>query len=235
MAPVVVAHVGVGVVAKHKGKFTSSQRWAIWTVYGMKCFWCKKALEFADCEVCRVIPESVSKIVLASLVKDYKLGADFSIDEYNNLVASCRSCNKSKSKGAFRPSPALPGWFEAIRKNAERVVVKIQRIDGDQATEASLRQLVEMLERGEISHDDAEKIVAPFLAAVEGKPKASVEFRLSPKVCLSYSPDGLHLHSASEMRYQKMVENIVESGDWKKRSPERLREGPRFGEGRPGG
>ncbi len=219
-------------MGKRNNKVSAAQRWALWTVYGMKCFWCKKALEFVECKIDHVIPESTSKIVLARLVKDYQLNADFSLDGYDNLVPSRNTCSKSKSKAGSRPGAMMESWFESIQKNAERVLAKVHQIEADTSAESCLRQLVELLQRGEITPESAERIATPFLSAVEGKAKAGFEFRLSPEICLLYDTDGARLKSVSEIRYQKLVEHIVESGEWKKnQSPEQLREGRTFGEG----
>jgi hypothetical protein len=57
-----------------------------------------------------------------------------------------------------------------------------------------------------------------------------VEFRFKESSVVFSSPEGIRLQPASEIHYQKMVERIVEGGDWKKKkSVEQLREG---GEGR---
>lgn len=219
-------------MAKHKSKFSSSQRWAIWTAYGMKCFWCKKTLDFTECEIDYVIPQSTSKIVLSSLTKDYQLGADFSTSGYANCVAACIPCTKRRAKGPFRTLPALPGWFDIIRQKIAMVEAKVNQIEGEQSIKSLLQALQEKLERGEITREDLERVAGPFLRSVEGTPKGTVEFRLSPVVRIFSSPDGMRLQPPAEIKYEKFVERMVESGDWKRRSTEQLNEGPSFGEGR---
>jgi hypothetical protein len=131
-----------------KHNFSASQCWAIWTAYGMKCFWCKKALEFTECQIDQVIPKSVTKIVLTSIIKDHNLGADFSTNSYANWVAACKPCSKKRSGSPFRPGPSLPSWFESIRHKAQQVEAKVKRIDGEQLPDSLLRQLVQKLEQG---------------------------------------------------------------------------------------
>jgi hypothetical protein len=218
-------------MGKRKSQVSSSQRWAIWTVYGMKCFKCRRPVEFDQCEIARVIPESVSKVVLASLAKDYDLGKDFSVNDSGNLLPFCRACNKGKANTSFRSSTVMQSWFELIRVKAPQVDAKIRLIDGDQTAESCLKLMVEKLERQDISPEDVERVLKPFLQSVEGKPKAIVELRLSDSVRLFFSEEGLRMQPVAEIRYQKFVEGMVESGDWRKRSAEVIREGPAFGEG----
>lgn len=216
-----------------KQNFSSSQCWAIWTVYGMKCFWCKKQLEFAECKIDHVIPKTVSKIVLSSIIKEYNLGSDFSASGYENWVPSCSPCLRARAKGAYRPTPALPGLFKLIRINLPKIEAKVDQIERNQSIEAQLREIVQKLESGEVSQEYAEQVIGPFLRSIEGTPNGTVEFRLSESVRLFSSPDGLRMQPISEIRYQKFVEGMVESGDWKRKSTEQIREGPTFGEGRP--
>jgi hypothetical protein len=219
-------------MSKQKSKFSDSQRWAIWTAYGMKCAWCKKMLDFTEVEIDCVIPKSVSKIVLNSILKDYELGQDFSMNSLSNWVPACFKCVKSRAKGAFRPVPTLPGLFKLIRNSEQMIDAKIKLIEQQQPIESMLKQLVEKLERGEISREDAESIVAPFLRAVEGAPKTGIEFRLSPIVRLTFSEEGVRVQPAAEIRYEKFVDGMVEGGAWKKKSFDQVRDGETFREGR---
>lgn len=220
-------------MSKQKSRYSDSQRWAIWTAYGMKCAWCKKALDFTEAEIDSVIPKSVSKIVLNSIVKDYALGQDFSINSTGNWVSACAKCAKARAKGAFRPVPAMAGIFQMIRNSQQLIDGKLRLIEQQQPIEQMLKQLVEKLERGEISKEDAEALVVPFLQAVEGAPKNAIEFRLSPIVRLTFSEAGVRVQPAAEIRYEKFVDGIVEGGEWKKKSLEQMREGESFREGRP--
>ena len=198
----------------------------------MRCFKCNKAVEFDQCEITRVIPESVSKIVLASLAKDYELGNDFSLNDPGNLVPVCRACNKGKANAGMPPSAVMQSWFKLIRVKAPMVDSKIRLIDGDHAAESSLRLLVEKLERKDISPEDVERVLKPFIQFTEGKPGSTVELRLSDSVRLFFSEAGLRMQPVAEIRYQKFVEGMVESGDWRKKPAEVICEGPSFGERR---
>lgn len=198
----------------------------------MKCFRCRQLLEFDKCVICRLIPESTTKIVLKTLIKEYELGNEFSTDSIENLIPCCRPCSKDKAARTFRHSPSLKSWFEMIRSALPQIEAKIKLIDGEQSAEAALRLIAEKLERGELRTEDLEKVVKPFLELAEGRPKDTVELRLSDTVRLFYSVEGLRMQPVSEIRYEKFVDGMLESGEWKRRSPEQIREGPKFGEGR---
>ena len=219
--------------SKNKDRFSSSQVWAIWTAYGMKCFWCKKVLDFTECEVDHVIPKSTSKIVLNSLIKDNNLGADFALSSCANWVAACGPCSKKRAKGQLKLASDLPSWFNIIRNKIPLVEGKIRQIDGDQTLKLQLQELVAKVEKGEVSREFAERVAGPFLRSVEGSPNSNVEFRLGKTTRLFYGPEGLRLQPPSEIQYEKFVDRMVEGGEWKKKGVEQLREGPRFGEGRP--
>ncbi len=209
-----------------------SLRWAIWTVYGMKCFKCRKAIDFEHCEITKLIPDSLSKIVLQSIVKEHELGSEFNVNENQNLLPACRSCHKQgKSPAAFKQLQ-LKSFFELIRSKLPQVEAKMRLIDGDSSKEGVLKELLEKAERGEIKPEDVEKLKS-FLESVEGKPRAAIELRINDSVRFNYSSEGaLRLQPLSEIRYQKFVEGMVESGDWKRKSPEQIRDGERFHEGR---
>lgn len=204
----------------------------------MKCFWCRRALDFSDCLIDYVIPQATSKIVLKSMVKELLLGPEFSIHDYGNWVPACSSCIKRRAAGAHRQMAALPGFFDIVRNRRAAVEAKVRQLEGEQVLVSSLRALIEKSERGEITREDIENIAAPFLREVEGRQGGTMEFRLSRSVRLVLAPDGVRRVPQSEIRYEELAETIVESGDWKKRkSVEDLREGPCFGEGqsrRPG-
>lgn len=198
----------------------------------MQCFWCKKVLEFDSCEIDLVVPGATSKIVLKSMVKEYDLDADFSLNGAGNLVPACELCVNARAKAAFKPTQVLPSWVKIMRINSPLVEANVRQIEGEPSRVALLRQLVEKLERGEITPEVLKEVVEPFMDAVEAS-RIAAEFRLSDSVRLSFNKEGWRMQPLSEIRYEKLVDGIVESGEWKKRSAvERVNEGPEFGEGR---
>lgn len=198
----------------------------------MKCFWCAKPLEFASCHIDHVIPVSSTKIVLKSLVKDYDLNANFSTSDCENLVPACGECVKNRGGKPFRAAQVLPGFLKLMRVNLPLVEGKVRLIEGAPSTEGLLKQLMERIERGEISPEFVQDVVEPFLESVEGGAKSSLEFRLSESVRMFRSQESWRLIPISELRYEKMVDGLIESSEWKKPAPEQIREGPSFGEGR---
>ncbi|MBX9687539.1 MAG: hypothetical protein K2X27_12605 [Candidatus Obscuribacterales bacterium] len=217
-------------MGKQKNKISNSERWAIWTGHGMKCFWCKQGLDFSEFEIDRLIPKSTSRIVLKSLVKDYDLATDFSADCIGNLIPSCRPCAKRRANSSYRGDPAFTNLFKVMRERLPNIESKVHRIEADPALESKLRLLLEKLEQGEVSREDAELLAAPFLRAVEGSERGNLEFRFSPLIRIFLCPDGVRLQAPSEIRYEKLMERVVESADWKRKVVEEMREGPSFGE-----
>lgn len=218
-------------MGKNKNQHSFSQRWAIWTVYGMKCFKCSKPLNFLDCQIVRLLPESGNKALLASLIQEHGLAGDFSAKGDENLLPACRACRKTSPDALFKSAALARNWFKLIRLNAEKALAKIKLIDSEPMLESGLKQLIEKLEQGQLSPEDAEKILKPFLESSEGKSRSPIELRLSDAICYRFSETELVRVPLSELRYQKFVDGMVESGDWKRKSVERIQEGPGFGEG----
>lgn len=195
----------------------------------MKCFWCRNPLEFSSCRIDCVVPLTTSKIVLRGLVKDFDLGDDFSLSSYENYVAACEACASARAKAKFKPTQ-IP--FKLIRANSPFIEEKVSRINAEPSAERLLRQLVERLERGEITPETLKNIAEPFLNAVEGSPKTVLEFRLNKSIRLLLNQEGLRMQPLSEIRYEKLVDGIIDSSEWKERPSEQINDGPTFGEGR---
>lgn len=78
-----------------KPHFTYIQRQAFWTVY-KKCSYCGKLLErVSDLELDHLIPKN-KKAQLPVFRDQFGLASSFCIDSYENIIASCSSCNKKK-------------------------------------------------------------------------------------------------------------------------------------------
>lgn len=216
-------------MSKQKHYISDSQKWAIWTVYSMKCFWCKNPLEFSSCRIDCVVPLTTSKIVLRGLVKDFNLGDGFSLSSYENYVAACEACVSTRAKAKFKPTQ-IP--FKLIRETSPFIEAKVTRINAEPSGDRLLRQLVEKLERGEITPETLKSIVEPFLNAVEGSPKTVLEFRLNKSIRLLFNQEGVRMQPLSEIRYENLVDGLVESTEWMEHPSEQINDGPTFGEGR---
>ena len=179
----------------------------------MKCFRCRKPISFDNCEIARLIPENVTKIVLSSIAKEYDLGSEFNLDGLQNLIPSCRNCKKDRAYKSFRHSAELKSWFEAVREKSEKIDAKIRLIDSEHSEK--LKIISEKLERGSVSPEDLERVLRPFIESVETKPRTNLELHLSDSVRLVYAAEGLKMQAASEIRYQKFVVGMVEGGDWR--------------------
>src|SRR5437879_1794866 len=72
--------------AMNKHKFTIAEHFALWRVYGQKCFYCQQPLAFTEVTIDHIIPEHIADDAeqLQAIKIQYGLDVDFSINDYGN-------------------------------------------------------------------------------------------------------------------------------------------------------
>jgi hypothetical protein len=108
-----------------KHNFSFSERWAVFQAYKETCIYCGNIVQWKDFEVDHIINESLLKrpAKLKALVKDYGLGDDFSINNFQNWACSHHRCNRAKADTTFDKSRALHYLLIADKKakHAQRI------------------------------------------------------------------------------------------------------------------
>lgn len=103
-----------------KRNFSDAERYGVWIAHDKKCRYCRRPVPWTEFEVDHVIPESLLKDLdtLVSVLAKLGLPADFNLNDYENWVAICHSCNKTKLAEVFDPAPIYLSYIAASRDNA---------------------------------------------------------------------------------------------------------------------
>lgn len=92
-----------------KYKFNDFQRYAIYTTHEYKCYMCKKPLDLKTMQIDHVLPENLleNPEQLTNTLNDYGLSKDFNLNDFENWLPSCASCNNFKRTSVFMPTPII--------------------------------------------------------------------------------------------------------------------------------
>lgn len=90
----------------NKYKFTASERYAVYTTHGEKCYICGKPIDMKSMHIDHVIPESLllDNEEMHRVFELHGLSSKFDINSFKNWLPSCSSCNLKKSARVFEPS-----------------------------------------------------------------------------------------------------------------------------------
>ncbi|MFK7874242.1 MAG: hypothetical protein AB8B71_00470 [Paracoccaceae bacterium] len=88
---------------------------------------------------------------LAKILHDYGLPDSFDLNDYENWLPACASCNQTKKSEPFEPTPIIQRYFSRARENAPEVRKLAQRTISNQKTGKALGTLQLAFEEGTIS------------------------------------------------------------------------------------
>jgi hypothetical protein len=130
-------------VSKHK--FTPSQRHAVFTVHGERCYMCGIVLNLKTMEVDHVIPESLlnAREKLAQVLRDLGRPEDFNLNSFANWMPACRPCNGLKLATVFDPSLKV----QLILQKAAMKAQEAERIAARTVSDKELYEALNLLER----------------------------------------------------------------------------------------
>src|SRR6516162_8074217 len=115
-----------------KYRFTTVQLFAIWRVYGKKCFYSEQPLTFTEITIDHIIPECILDDAeqLQAIKVQYGLNTDFSINDYCNWVPAHPHCNQGKGTTVYPASPALIMILEKVQRKGKQASKEADRIQG---------------------------------------------------------------------------------------------------------
>ncbi len=139
-----------------KHRFTLAEHFAIWRVYGKKCFYCEQPLAFTAITIDHVVPEHVSDDAeqLQAIKILYGLNPDFSINDYCNWVPAHPHCNRGKGATVYPAKPALIMILEKVQRKGKQARKEADRIKTSMKGDDVLGKLGIALQRGLVSGDD---------------------------------------------------------------------------------
>src|SRR2546423_6718456 len=139
-----------------KHKFTIAEHFALWRVYGQKCFYCEQPLAFTEITIDHIIPEHIADDAepLQVIKIQYGLGTDFSINDYCNWVPAHPHCNSGKGTTIFPPTPAFLMILEKVQRKGKQAKKEADRIKRDMKGGDVLGKLGIALQRGIVLKND---------------------------------------------------------------------------------
>ena len=107
-----------------KYKFNNYERYAVWKSLGPNCRWCKEPVEFRDCHIDHIIPESLleDRVLLYSVFEQYGLNLDFNINSFENWIPSHPSCNQSKNANVIDGTPIIQQLLRTVKSKEKETI-----------------------------------------------------------------------------------------------------------------
>ncbi len=114
-------------------RLSYTYRYALWRAYDMKCFYCKRPVDFLNVEIDHVIPQSLaaSPGALPKIEQEYEITENFpgfSINGLTNLVPSDGAyCNVHKGN-MLLPKAATLFYLSLVQRNLPKVEKELARL-----------------------------------------------------------------------------------------------------------
>ena len=104
-----------------KYSFSSSERYAVFSAHGPKCYLRKCVVDMQSMHVDHIIPEHLLNTPgkLKGILKDFGLSPGFDLNSYENWLPSCGPCNLAKRGVIFEPVPIIKLWLQKAAEKAE--------------------------------------------------------------------------------------------------------------------
>ena len=141
-------------------KFTAYEREALWLAHSKKCAYTREPLDMSSFHIDHILPESlVSNLTELEEVKSLlKLGAEFDIHGYENLLP-CRS-GANLQKGSIVFDEARTQFFLGIAESKKAEVLKnLEKISKRNIRGKALILLQQCLEGGQLSPSEVASIL----------------------------------------------------------------------------
>jgi hypothetical protein len=134
-------------------KFSSTERWAIFLVHGMKCYLCKVPIDLSTMVVDHVLPEYLLDNPSSCSAAKAKLGlpASFDLNSFDNWLPACSVCNGTKSSVQFGPSPLIQVLLQKLAAKADEA----HRVSAEVVRARQVANALNVLER---AHESGVKL-----------------------------------------------------------------------------
>ena len=164
-----------------KYRFTTEQRFAIWRVYGKKCFYCEQPLTFKEVTIDHIIPEFILDDAekLQVIKNQYGLNTNFSINDYCNWVPAHFHCNRDKGTSIYPITPTLIMFLEKVQRKGEQAKEEEDRIKRNLKSGDMLGKLAIALKKGVVLKDDVMVVLSSIPPQQEHYEPIVVTFSLN--------------------------------------------------------
>jgi 5-methylcytosine-specific restriction endonuclease McrA len=140
---------------------SDAQRFGVWKAWGGRCAWCRQPVLFKDCHIDHIIPLAAVATAYdrADALSQFGLPVSFNIDDFENWVCACPSCNLRKSETLLDTSPILLLLLNKARLNASVARAITTAIEADRKKPALLIKLKNALKRGDLTEADIRELL----------------------------------------------------------------------------
>lgn len=127
-----------------KYNFSDEERSGIWEAHDRMCCFCRRLLPWENMNADHLIPESLEEKPeeLEKVKRSLSLPKDFKVNDFENWVPNCGSCNRRKSSTVFDPAPIYLQYIKEAREKAPRARRKTEWFQKN-AGAAKIRVLID--------------------------------------------------------------------------------------------
>lgn len=168
-----------------KQRFTAVQRRAILHVHDRRCAYCSEHLLADELEIEHVIPEDFgkkSKKEWEEFCKSHGIPTTFDLNDYDNLLPSCRPCNKKKGTLVLH-SGGLAILLARAQKKANEVRLEVEKLKNQNLRGEQLFAVIMAVDQGQLTRESI-SIALNQNDASKGKFNLSYPFNLHGDVSL---------------------------------------------------
>ncbi|ELX10187.1 restriction endonuclease [Janthinobacterium sp. HH01] len=127
-----------------KKAFSATERLAVYTAHGEKCYLCTKPIDLKTMQVDHIIPDSLEGTArLTEVIIQLGLPSSFNLQSYANWLPACGPCNNLKKDQVFEPVPIVL----VLLKRAAEKASKAQAIAEKAVSEQNVQKALNTLER----------------------------------------------------------------------------------------
>jgi hypothetical protein len=131
-------------------KFRESEKVAIWTADGKKCFYERTPIHYCDLQIDHIVPERISDSELSKLRP--LLPQNFEINSIENWVACHQGCNLRKGAFVFETNTLLY-YLEMAKKRAAEARKILEEFSVQRENDRLLSTLAVRIEQGYLSRE----------------------------------------------------------------------------------
>lgn len=137
-------------------QFSHTQRFAIWSYYGQRCYYCDELIHFRELAVDHVLPERLlgAPEEFAQAIARFGLPTDFRIDDYCNWLPCHSACNLKKGGKVIVVTPKTTQILHDCIKNAEAVRNRVIQLEKEPKKEKLIIQIQNGVTSGTITKQE---------------------------------------------------------------------------------
>lgn len=145
-----------------KYSFTSSQRYAVFSAHGPKCYLRGCTVDMQSMHIDHIIPEHLLEDPgrLKSVIEDFGLPEDFDVNSYENWLPSCGPCNLAKKSEVFEPAPIIKVCLQKAAKKADSARQLEAKAVNDAALTRSINTICRANEKTVLTMEHVEPLVS---------------------------------------------------------------------------